>query len=853
MAQRVEESDDELPDLEDLVKNFRAGNAQNRVGKGKSTKTEQLDVDSGPVIVKRTIGGKPTRLDLDVESNFGEVGQITRKRRKGERLEEKKEGGDEVKTVKEVKKKRVLNQRVDNPLLRPLNARSVSSEPAETKPRPRLGRSKKTEDERDVLEDEKPMSRGKTRSVTPSEEPNSEEENNARVKPRLKSSKGKNVVRSVSEDLNVVPETNFRSITPVDEPVFDEELEKPTVKSRTRKAVGSKQPRNAEPKLESEPEEDYGDPEEKPAPRSRPRKAVASKQRNAPGIVPDSESEEKSDTDEAKSAPKIKPQRAIESKHPKRRGQVLDSEEEEPEEVDFSDDLSDFVVNDSTFLECDDSVIETPPPPPRSTRKLIQGRRQKKEEESDDGLNLELKKLSIKGDVTSQGSRQASEEKNLKDFAEGYSDDEVPVKSVPRKLFGDVRLDPPKKTNDSSPRKNGYVSSSDIEDPFTLRYSPSESKPKKVSKETRFATPPGSPEPKSIGLKSPKRALQRIPSTPHRQSIDTFWQQDVINDWIDEYSPKKLPGKSKSNLLSSPKKSPVKADRVAKAAKKAFSERKHEIAESFLKELDDKITNGQISKLSASTGGVKINWSKKLNTTAGRANWKRETLRSCVKLADGTSAPLTHRHHAAIELAEKVIDDEDRLLNVIAHEFCHLANFMVSNIKTNPHGKEFKAWASKVSGMFGERGIEVTTKHSYEIDYKYIWECENCGIEFKRHSKSIDPKRHQCGSCKSKLVQTKPTPKAGTGEGGEKKVNEYQVFMRENMKKVKEENPGSPQKEIMGLVGKKYKEFKASKLGGSKTFETVEVDEIVGEKEGAPDDGVGDVVRKLDFLDLTSP
>jgi predicted SprT family Zn-dependent metalloprotease len=340
--------------------------------------------------------------------------------------------------------------------------------------------------------------------------------------------------------------------------------------------------------------------------------------------------------------------------------------------------------------------------------------------------------------------------------------------------------------------------------------------------------------------------------------MDAFWQQDVINDWNDEYSPRKTPkaqpkdnDTSDSTLLASPKKSPTKQDRAAKEAKKAFSLRKHEIATTFLTELDTTITSGQISALAATTGGVKIIWSKKLNTTAGRANWKRETLKSTSLLPNGTTKPPTYRHYAAIELAEKVIDDEDRLLNVIAHEFCHLANFMVNNKKDNPHGKEFKAWATKCSMHFGHRGIEVTTKHSYVIDYKYIWECMACGIEFKRHSKSIDPKRHTCGSCKSRLVQVKPLPRVAK-DGGEGKVNEYQVFVKENMRRIKEENPGSPQKEIMGLVGKKYQEFKASKL-----VEVVSTDEIIEDGNGNGNENENEevvvVARKLDFLDLTSP
>lgn len=35
----------------------------------------------------------------------------------------------------------------------------------------------------------------------------------------------------------------------------------------------------------------------------------------------------------------------------------------------------------------------------------------------------------------------------------------------------------------------------------------------------------------------------------------------------------------------------------------------------------------------------------------------------------------------------------ERLVNVLAHEYCHLANFMISGIKNNPHGKEFKEWS----------------------------------------------------------------------------------------------------------------------------------------------------------------
>ena len=107
----------------------------------------------------------------------------------------------------------------------------------------------------------------------------------------------------------------------------------------------------------------------------------------------------------------------------------------------------------------------------------------------------------------------------------------------------------------------------------------------------------------------------------------------------------------------------------------------------FLKDLDSKVADNKIGALSATTGGVKIKWSKNLRSTAGRASWRRTVTKS----ADGVEKAV--QHHASIELAEKVIDDEERLLNTLAHEFCHLMNFMISNVKDNPHGQSFKTWS----------------------------------------------------------------------------------------------------------------------------------------------------------------
>ncbi|ATY64848.1 SprT family metallopeptidase, putative [Cordyceps militaris CM01] len=286
---------------------------------------------------------------------------------------------------------------------------------------------------------------------------------------------------------------------------------------------------------------------------------------------------------------------------------------------------------------------------------------------------------------------------------------------------------------------------------------------------------------------SPRKA-RNIPQGPHTPTKDDFWRQSLVDCWNDEHSPRKA---TKTALRS-----PIKQSGPSKPSKILFEAQKATLAIQFLEELDCQITNGRIAELSRSTGGVKIEWLKTLNTTAGRANWKKETVR--MTPSDGSDAIITYSHHASIELAEKVIDDESKLLNVLAHEFCHLANFMISGITNNPHGKEFKHWAEKCSQTFASRGIKVTTKHSYQIDFKYVWQCGGCSCSYKRHSKSINPEKHRCGGCQGKLVQIKPVPRNGG------KPSEYQLFIKDEMKALKREDPSSPQKVIMQMAAERW-------------------------------------------------
>ncbi|KAI6887453.1 hypothetical protein KC334_g15428, partial [Hortaea werneckii] len=309
-----------------------------------------------------------------------------------------------------------------------------------------------------------------------------------------------------------------------------------------------------------------------------------------------------------------------------------------------------------------------------------------------------------------------------------------------------------------------------------------------------------------------------------------------------------------SSPPASPRKaaSPTKRSKAEIEAKKGWEARKDQVAEDFLKEVDEKVTRGKVQSLAKDTGGVRFIWSKTLNSTAGRANWKRETIRS--KQLDGTTS-ISHKHHASIELAEKVIDDEERLLNVIAHEFCHLCNFMVSGIKDQPHGKQFKEWGRKCTAAFAHRGVEVTTKHSYQIEYKYIWQCSNedCGAKFQRHSKSIDPKRHRCGSCRSSLAQIKPVPRqCGAGGGG---ATGYAAYVKQHFAAVKAGMPGVSQKQVMAALGEKYRSEKAAANASTGADNKLTGEDGGGKAESQkvqPEEGVDGIARRLDFVNLDS-
>ncbi|KAI0906961.1 hypothetical protein F4823DRAFT_49628 [Ustulina deusta] len=357
-------------------------------------------------------------------------------------------------------------------------------------------------------------------------------------------------------------------------------------------------------------------------------------------------------------------------------------------------------------------------------------------------------------------------------------------------------------------RKSKAAPKGNLEDFFEkLKISYDESEPEEPATRAMKAPMLDPTTPRKNITASPAKA-PRIPISPWKPEHKEFWDPEVNFAWIDKHSPPKKSAKKILDLAAPDSKEELKrrygTSPEKKQAKMAFDAVKEDLARDFLLELDEVITNGKLAQLTETTGGLRIVWSNTLLTTAGRAHWKCKTTTTTSKqpsasstsstgstaaaaaaAAATTKKTTTMQHSASIELATKVLSNESDLLNTVAHEFCHLAVFLLHGKPKLAHGAEFKTYGQRVMRAASasardptahddhaalrtprSRGVEinVTTRHSYEIEYRFVWRCADCGGEVHRHSRSVDPTRQRCGRCKRGiLVQVKPVPRGGGG------------------------------------------------------------------------------------------
>ena len=107
---------------------------------------------------------------------------------------------------------------------------------------------------------------------------------------------------------------------------------------------------------------------------------------------------------------------------------------------------------------------------------------------------------------------------------------------------------------------------------------------------------------------------------------------------------------------------------------------------------------------------MEVIWNKNLRSTSGRCRSGKDRE--------------TGRLKCSIELAPHILDTGARLRDTFLHELIHAANWLIDRDRNAAHGPAFKAWGYKAIQIHPELP-PVSTKHSYEINFKYWWECEN--------------------------------------------------------------------------------------------------------------------------------
>ncbi|SPP64670.1 SprT-like domain-containing protein [Nitrospira lenta] len=104
-------------------------------------------------------------------------------------------------------------------------------------------------------------------------------------------------------------------------------------------------------------------------------------------------------------------------------------------------------------------------------------------------------------------------------------------------------------------------------------------------------------------------------------------------------------------------------------------------------------------------------------------------------------------------LAERTPYAGQELLNTLAHEMIHQWQFDILKRKPN-HGPDF---VRKMTDMNRSGLVAITIYHSLHKEVlalaQFAWRCKNCGRVYRRQRKTIQPRRHLCGTCRGALQE----------------------------------------------------------------------------------------------------
>ena len=96
---------------------------------------------------------------------------------------------------------------------------------------------------------------------------------------------------------------------------------------------------------------------------------------------------------------------------------------------------------------------------------------------------------------------------------------------------------------------------------------------------------------------------------------------------------------------------------------------------------------------------------------------------------------------------------KNELVSTIAHEMIHQWQYDILKRRPN-HGPDF---LRKMTEMNRDGELAITIYHQLQQEVlalaRFAWRCRQCGRIYRRQRRTIQPRRHHCGSCRGALQE----------------------------------------------------------------------------------------------------
>lgn len=152
---------------------------------------------------------------------------------------------------------------------------------------------------------------------------------------------------------------------------------------------------------------------------------------------------------------------------------------------------------------------------------------------------------------------------------------------------------------------------------------------------------------------------------------------------------------------------------------------------------------------------IDLAWSKRLTASVGmfvcrtgpRSAWIGNAAQGTPKRQIRLSLPLLQ------PLLTRTPYGRNELISTLAHEMIHQWQYDLLKRKPN-HGPDFHR---KMTEMNRDGELAVTIYHQLQHEVlalaRFAWRCRQCGRIYRRQRKTIQPRRHHCGTCRGPLQE----------------------------------------------------------------------------------------------------